>query len=138
MNKGMTFIEILLVMTIAILIAARGISGLSQLQAVFKLREAADEIRAALQLGRESAIANKYQETYQISLASGVVILRSNAGEIVRYLSPEGITYSPVSFNWGFAPLTGQLTGCTLPCQLTLTSSGNTELVIFQTNGIVN
>lgn len=134
----MTFIEILLVMTIAILIAAGGVSGLSQLQAVFKLRGAADEIRAALQLGRESAIANKDQETYQISLASGVVILRSTAGEIVRYLGPEGITYSPASFNWGFAPLTGQLTGCPLPCQLTLTSSGNTELVIFQTNGIVN
>lgn len=134
----MTFIEILLVMTVAILIAAGGISGLSQLQAVFKLRGAADEIRAALQLGRESAIANKDQETYQISLDSGVVILRSTAGEIVRYLGPEGITYSPASFNWGFAPLTGQLTDCVLPCQLTLTSGENIELVIFQTNGIVN
>lgn len=134
----MTFIEILLVMTVAILIAMGGVSGLSQLQAVFKLREASDEIRAALQLGRESAIANKDQETYQISLASGVIILRSTVGEIVRYLSPGGITYSPATFNWGFAPLTGQLTGCPLPCQLTLTLGGSTELVIFQTNGIVN
>lgn len=136
--RGMTFIEILLVMGITVLIAAGGVSGLSQLQAVFKLRGAADEIRAALQLGRELAKANKDQETYRIILASGVVVLRSNAGEIVRYLSPEGIAYSPSAFTWGFAPLTGQLTGCQLPCQLSMTSSGNAELVVFQTNGIVN
>lgn len=136
--KGLTFIEILLVVALTVAISAGGIAGLSQLQAVFKLRGAADEIRAALQLGRELAIANKDQETYQVGLASGIVILRSNAGEIVRYLSPEGITYSPPAFTWGFAPLTGELTGCALPCQLTLTSGGNTELVIFQTNGIVN
>lgn len=136
--KGLTFIEVLLVVALTVAISAGGIAGLSQLQAVFKLRGAADEIRAALQLGRELAIANKDQETYQISLASGIVILRSNAGEIVRYLSPSGITYSPSAFSWGFTPLTGELTGCALPCQLTLTSVGNTELVIFQTNGIVN
>ncbi|MEK7525146.1 MAG: prepilin-type N-terminal cleavage/methylation domain-containing protein [Patescibacteria group bacterium] len=136
--RGLTLIEILLVMALVVVISAGGIAGLSQLQAVFKLRGAADEIRAALQLGRELAIANKDQETYQISLAFGIVILRSNAGEIVRYMSPAGITYSPSSFGWGFTPLTGQLTGCPLPCQLTLTSGENVELVIFQTNGIVN
>ena len=134
----MTFIEILLVTTIAIMITVGGVSGLSQLQAVFKLREAADEIRAALQLGRELAIANKDQQVYQVDLNSGIMTLRSNAGEIIRYLGPEGITYSPASFNWGFTPLTGQLTGCVLPCQLTLSSGGNMELVLFQANGIVN
>ncbi len=137
-QSGMTFIEILLVMGIALVISVGGISGLSQLQAVFKLRGAADEIRAALQLGRELARANKDQESYLISLASGIFVLRSNAGEIIRYQSPEGITYSPASFTWGFTPLTGQLSGCQLPCELSLSSGGNTELVIFQANGIVN
>ncbi len=138
MNKGFTFIELVLVVAITVAITASGIVGLSQLQAIFKLRSSGDEIRSQLQYGRELAIANKDQLSYQISLVSGVVILRSNLGEITRFQSPAGITYSPSSFTWGFTPLTGQLTGCALPCQLTLTSIGNTELVIFQQNGIVN
>lgn len=137
-QEGLTLIEILLVTALTVAISAGGIAGLSQLQSVFKLRGAADEIRAQLQLGRELASANKDQETYQISLVSGIVVLRSLAGEIGRYLSPDGITYSPSSFAWGFAPLSGLLTGCPLPCQLTLTAGENTELVIFQANGIVN
>jgi len=137
-NKGFTFLEVVLVVAITVAVTAAGVAGLSQLQAVFKLRSAGDEIRSQLQYGRELAIANKDQLSYEISLVSGIVILRSNLGEIARFQSPAGITYSPSSFNWGFTPLTGQLTGCVLSCQLTLTSTGNTELVIFQQNGIVN
>lgn len=135
---GFTFIELVLVVAITAAITASAIVGLSQLQAVFKIRSAGDEIRSQLQYGRELSIANKDQLSYQISLTSGIVVLRSNLGEIARFQSPAGITYSPASFTWGFSPITGQLTGCSLPCQLTLTSIGNTEVVIFQQNGIVN
>lgn len=135
---GLTFIEILLVITITAAIAGVGVVGLSQLQSVFKLRSAADVVRGQLQYGRELAIANKDQLSYEISLSSGTVILRSNAGEIDRFQSPAGVVYSPAAFTWGFMPLTGLLTGCALPCQLTLTIGDNTELVIFQANGLVN
>ncbi len=137
-NKGFSFIEIVLVILIITSVTASGVVGLSQLQAVFKLRAAADEIRGQLQYGRELAIANKDQLSYTISLASGTIILRSGSSELARYQSPAGITYSPASFTWGFSPLTGELTGCALPCQLTLTSGGSTEAVIFQANGLVN
>jgi len=130
--------EMILMIAISAAIAAMGIVGLSQLQAVFKLRSAGDEIRSRLQLGRELAIANKDQVSYSITLTSGVVTLRSNSGEISRFQTPGGITYSPNVFTWNFTPSTGMLTGCTLPCQLSLTSGGNTELVIFNENGIVN
>ncbi len=137
-KKGLSLIELLLVLAIVSVITAAGVVGLSQLQAIFKLRSAADEIRGQLQYGRELAIPNKDQLIYQISLSSGTVILKSNNGEITRFQSPAGVTYSPASFTWGFSPITGLLTGCTLPCTLSLTSSGNTELVIFQANGLVN
>lgn len=136
--KGLTFIEILLVIAITAAITGAGVVGLSQLQSVFKLRSAADMIRGQLQYGRELAVANKDQLSYEISLSSGTVILRSNVGEIDRFQSPTGIVYSPSSFTWSFTPLTGQLAGCPLPCELTLTIGDNTELVIFQTNGLVN
>lgn len=137
-SAGFTFIELVLVVVITVAITAAGVVGLSQLQAIFKLRSAGDEIRSQLQYGRELAIANKDQLSYQISLVSGIVTLRSNQGEIARFQSPAGISYSPSSFTWGFSPLTGQLIGCALPCQLTLTSADNVEMVIFQQNGIVN
>ena len=135
---GMSFIEILLVVTITAAISAMGIVGLSQLSTVFKLRAAADEIRSQMQLGRELAAANRDQLAYQINLTSGVVVLRTNVSEIARFLIPAGVTVSPSNFTWGFTSLTGQLTGCPLPCTISLTGSGNTETVIFQANGIVN
>lgn len=137
-SRGLTYIEIVMVIAISAAIAATGIVGLSELQAVFKLRSASDEIRSRLQLGRELAIANKDQVSYSVSLTSGVFVLRSNLGEISRFQSPAGITYIPATFTWNFTPSSGLLTGCTLPCQLTLTSGGSTELVIFHENGIVN
>lgn len=138
MSKGMTFIEIMIVIALITGISAGGVLGLSQLQTIFKLRGAADEIRSALQLGRELTLAKKDQETYQISLSSDVIILRSNSQEIVRYLTPSGIIFTPSSFTWGYAPLTGLLTGCTLPCQLTMTANDNVEAVIVHENGLVN
>lgn len=138
MNKGLTFIDIVMVVGITSIIVSAGIVGLTQLQSVFKLRSSGDEIRSLLQLGRELAVANKDQQNYSVSLNSGIVILRSDSGEISRYQSPGGIIYNPISFNWSFAPLTGLPVECTLPCQLTLTSGDNTEIIIFQKNGIVN
>lgn len=137
-QKGFTIFEMLLVISITTAIAAAGIIGLSELQAIFKIRSASDEIRALLQLGRELAIANKNQVDYTIQFSSNVAVLCAGQAEIARYISPEGIIYSPNSFTWGFTPKSGELTGCPLPCNLSLTSTNNTELITIQTNGIVN
>lgn len=138
MNKGLTFIDIIIVVGITSIIVSAGVVGLTQLQSVFKLRSSGDEIRSLLQLGRELAVANKDQQSYSVSLNSGTVILRSGSGEISRYQSPAGIVYNPASFSWSFAPLSGLPSECSLPCQLTLTFGDNTEIIFFQKNGIVN
>ncbi|MBI1872147.1 hypothetical protein HYS10_01880 [Candidatus Collierbacteria bacterium] len=123
---------------IATSITAAGIVGLSRLQTIFKLRPAADEVRSQLQLGRELAIANKDQVNYQINLASGILILRGGVTEIARFQTPAGVNYAPSTLTWGFTPLTGSLTGCSLPCQLTLSSGDESEIVTIQANGIIN
>lgn len=137
-SRGFTFFEILLVIAIATAITATGVVGLSRLQTIFKLRGAADETRSQLQLGRELAIANKDQVNYQLTLTPGILILRGGVTEIARFQTPSGVNYAPSSFTWGFTPLTGSLTGCSLPCQLTLSSGDESEIVTIQANGIIN
>ena len=134
---GFTFFEMLLVISITTSVTAAGIVGLSQLQAIFKIRSAADEIRSLMQLGRELAIANKNQANYNINLATGVVTLKAGQTEVGRFISPAGVIYQPNTLTWGFTPLTGVLTGCPLPCELRLTSTDNVEIITIQQSGII-
>ena len=138
MTRGMTLLEVLVVIALVITMTATGAVALSELQAIFKLRSTADEIRSMLQLGRELAVANKDLVAYTISLSGGLTVLQAGSNELVRYLAPAGITFSPSTFTYGFTPLTGQLTGCALPCGETLEYGNNSELVTIQANGIVN
>lgn len=137
-QRGFTFFEILLVVAISTAITATGIVGLSRLQAIFKLKGAADTIRGQLQLGRELAIANKDQVNYQIKLNSGIVILTGGNNEIARYQTPLGISYTPSTFTYGFTVLTGTLSGCALPCHIVLTSGADSETITVFENGITN
>lgn len=138
LSRGFTIFEMLLVISITTAITAAGIIGLSQLQAIFRIRAAADEIRSLLQYGRELAIANRNQASYSVSFSSGVAVLTENQRELNRFISPTGIIYEPTTFSWSFTPLTGKIIGCSQPCQLTLTSTDNTEIILIQENGIVN
>lgn len=136
--SGMTLLELLLVIGLATAVLAAGSVSWSQLSIIFRLRSAGDEIRGLLQYGRELAKANKNQASYSLSFASGVMILSGSGVEVGRYQSPAGIIFSPAMFNWGFSPLSGQLTGCPLPCQLTLTGGDNSEVITIQSNGIID
>ncbi len=135
--SGMTLFETLLVLTITILVTVSGVIGLSALQSLFQLRSTGDEIRAQLQYGRELAIANKGGAQYRIGYSSGSVILSANGSDVSRFQVPGVISFSPSTFDWGFAPVTGELTGCSLPCTLGLTMRGNSEIIIVRSNGII-
>lgn len=134
----MTLFEIMLVIGITGLITVAAILGLGTLQSSFRVRSAADEIRAQLELGRELAIANQDQASYRIGNQEGVVILYADNVELSRFIPPQGLTFSPETFEWGFTPITGELTGCTLPCSLTLSSGGSTELINIHASGVVD
>lgn len=136
--RGMTLLEVLLVIALTAAISVTGVMGLSQLTAIFRLRSAGDEIRALLQYGRELATANKNQVAYSLVFSSGVVSLTGGGTEVGRFQPPAEIIFAPASFSWGFTPLSGALTGCALPCQLTLSNVGNSEIITIQANGVIN
>lgn len=135
--SGMTLLETLLVMLLITVITMAGGFGLAQLQTQFQLRGTGDEIRSQLQYGRELAIANKGWSGYRIKSINGLVVLVSDGRELSRVTIPRGMNMSPPVFDWGFAPVTGQLSGCALPCSLGLSLKGSSETVIIQSNGIV-
>ncbi len=139
MNKsyGFTLFEILIVLSLAAAITTVSIIGLSQLQAIIRLRNTGDEIRAMIQLGREYTLANKDSAVYSVSLASGTFKLLENSFELSRYQIPPGIIVDPVIISEEFTPVTGKLTNCS-PCQINLSSMGNSEIIMIQENGIVN
>ena len=136
--SGMTLIETLLVIAITTVITVSAGFGLAVMQSQFQLRSSGDEIRSQLQYGRELAIANGNYIEYTIRNEGNSVILLGGGAEIARYQVPERISFSPAAFSWGFAPVTGLLTGCSLPCTLGLTLRGNSEIIIVRSNGIVD
>jgi len=134
----MTLFEVILVIGIASLITVSAVLGLGNLQSSFKVRSAADEIRAQLELGRELSISNQNQASYSISNASGSVVLYSSGVELSRYIPAQGVIFSPEAFDWSFTPITGGLIGCSLPCNLVLTSGNSSETITIYENGVVN
>lgn len=135
-HPGFTLFEILIILSLTAALTAASTIGLSQLQSIFRLRSAGDEIRALIQLGREYALANKDTATYGVSLQSGAFKLLKNSVELSRYQVPSGILIAPASFSWSFVPITGILNGCA-PCQVSLSSLGNFEVINISDNGMV-
>ena len=137
--KGFTFIEVILVFTFISALAALGGINISALQSGFKLAATADEVRNLLRTARQLSLSNYNQTSYKVSLTGQVVKLQTLSGtEVSRYLSPTDVTFSPTSLTWTFAAVTGAVSGCILPCQLTLTSANNTQIVTISQSGIIN
>lgn len=137
--KGFTLLELLLVFAIIVSVSAAGIIGLSQITTIFRLRAAADETKALFQLGRELTIANQDQATYQLTLDPDFIQLSTAAGlEVARYQPPSGIVFTTPTQNWGFTPVSGTVTGCLLPCQITLNLGGSSEIISLNANGLID
>ena len=136
--KGMTLLEVLLVIALTAIIVVTGVFGYGAMQTSLSLRSAGDEIRSQLQLGRELAIANMNGVAYRIKSSGGVVILFGGDREIKRFQMPVGISSSPSVFDWGFSSVTGSLIGCSLPCTIGLSARGGSELITIRANGIVD
>ena len=134
---GFTLFELLIVMTIVVVVTSVGIVNLYRLQNVFRLRSSADEIKAQIQYGRELAIANKKYLTYNVNLSGLIFKLQANNKEISRYQIPKGIVITPLSLDWNFTPVTGDLPSCN-SCQIILTQGNQSEVINIQSNGIVN
>lgn len=137
LKQGFTLFELLLVLTLAIVITTIGVVNLSRLQNTFRLRSSADEIKAMLQLGRESAVSNRNQATYNISISGRIVALQGGGKVISRYQIPTGVGVIPASLNWNFTPMTGELVSCS-PCSITLFIGSQIEIINIQDNGLVN
>jgi type II secretory pathway component PulJ len=137
-ERGFTLLEVIMVATFIIAFTVAGTIGLQQLQEVFKLHSAGDEIRSQFQLAREKAIAGVNQTAYKVILNNRVVSLQTQAGvEVKRYQAQPGIIFSPTSFTWSFAPVTGQVSGCVAPCTLVLSSGSSSETIKIDLSGIV-
>lgn len=137
--SGFTLLELLLVFAIIVTVTAAGVVGLSQITAIFRLRAAADETRALFQLGRELTLARQDQTTYQLALDPNLIQLKTIAGtEIARYAPPTGVVYTTPNNLWSFTPVSGLVSGCTLPCQIQLSLGGNTETINLYANGLID
>ncbi len=136
-QSGFTLLEVMVVMFLTVTITVVGIVSLSRLQVLFQLRTSADEVKAQLQYGRQLAIANKGNAVYNYSLSGSLFRLTSSGVEVSRYQLPGNLTVTPTSFSMNFTPLTGLITSCS-PCQLTLTSGDQSEIVSIQANGIID
>jgi len=138
-NHGFTLLEIVLVTTMIAVISVSGTLSLNYLQGLFKARAVSDEIRALLQQAREMSQSNTNYSSYKVVLNNNIFTLQNAAStEITRYQPPVGITLSPSAFTWSFSAGIGQVSGCTLPCQLTITSSKATETITIKNSGIIN
>lgn len=134
---GFTLFEIMLVMFLTVAITVIGVVSLSRLQVLFMLRSSADEIKSQLQYGRQLAIANKDNATYNYSLSGSLFRLTANGVEVSRYKIPEKLSVEPVTFSMNFTPLTGLVASCA-PCQITLSSGDQVEIINIQANGIID
>lgn len=136
-SRGFSLFEIILVMGISVTIAVIGAINLAHLQTVFRLRSVAEELKSAIQYGRELAISNKNQEIYSISMSASAMSLLANGKEFNRFQIPVKITVNPPVFSWNYTAFTGEIASCA-PCNITLSSQGEVELITVQANGIVN
>lgn len=135
-RNGFTFFEMVVVMAIVSTLIVVSTIGISQMQSIFRLRSAADEMRALLQLGREYSLSNKDSATYGVTQSNNIFKLLKNNAELSRYQIPKGVNVFPSDFLWDFDRLSGFLSGCS-PCQITLTSLGNNEVININENGMV-
>lgn len=136
-GHGFSLFEIILVMGISVVIAVVGAVNLAHLQTIFRLRSVAEELKSAIQYGRELAISNKNLETYSISMSASAMSLLANGKEFNRFQIPAKVTVNPPVFSWNYTPYTGEMVSCA-PCNITLSSQGEVELITVQANGIVN
>lgn len=134
---GFTIFELIIVLFLTGVVTVLGIISLTRLQALFKLRTAADEITAQIQFGREAAIANKGNAIYSFSFSGSIFRLTADSKEISRYTLPDNVVVSPPTITMNFTPITGAIPTCS-PCQITLAVSGLSEVINIQSNGIVN
>jgi hypothetical protein len=124
-------------MAIMAVVSAIGVMSYYRLQTIFQLRSSADEIRSLMQYGRELAITNKDQGSYDITYTNKVFRLKVDSNEMYRVTIPSRMTVIPASLFWRYSPLTGNIPNCS-PCDITLTFNGEDEVITIQENGLVN
>lgn len=137
-SSGFTFFEIIIVFGLMITFTVLGGIGVIQLHESFTLKSSADEIRSLLALAREQTLANLDNTSYRVNLNSNIVALQTASGvEQERVQVPTSVTFTPSSLTWSYLPATGEISGCTAPCQLTLTQGGATEIIRITQSGII-
>lgn len=138
LDSGLTLLELLLVMGLVGMFTVAGGIGLSSLYESFTVRSAGDEIRTLLRQAREYTLSRRESTNYQIRLSNNIITLENVSGvELDRYQAPTDLVFSPNSLLWSFLPITGEPTGCVLPCQLTLSLKGTTEIIEISQSGII-
>lgn len=138
-QRGFTFLEVILVFTFMAALAALGGINISALQSSFKLAATADEVRSLLKTARQLSLSNYNQTSYKLNLSGKIISLQTAQGaEVQRYQAPADVDFSPTSFTYSFANVTGAVSGCVLPCSITLTSANNTQVININSNGIIN
>ena len=138
-SAGFTLLEILLVFSLIVSLTSAGALALSQLQSLFRARATADEIRALFQLARQRSLNRLDQDQYQVTLTNNLFDLTTVSGrQLEHYQPPVGATFTPEQLSWAFQPVTGQVQGCTPPCQILIDFGPTTQTITIYQNGLVD
>jgi len=136
-NKGFTLLEMVVVLAIMMTIISLGGIGLKAVQDEGRVRAVSDETRNLLKWARELSLANKSSVNYQMRLESGMMVVEAVGGGGKKWYQVErGVEILPESLEWGFAPITGEATGCSV-CEITIMAGRVQETILIGEGGIV-